>query len=395
MTATGALAATIQFRTERSFAQLLWHLATARDPVLMHGRQGNWRWPRALGSTVAAIIFIIILQALIIGFTAFFNVKVGADEVVLDPEQPFSFLLVFFIFLPFIIVPSLLMRYLQRVSWRAVIAPSGRFDWQLYRRAAGGFFAVAAILLAIDYPINASTYQLIPRGANYLPWLALGLAVIFVQTLAEEILFRGYLLRIWGAVVPFRLLTTSAVMTLFISLHLPNPDIKIDLWFSLIGFALNQGLWCYVWFRTQSVAATAGLHWANNVMVFFIVATVPGQSTSMALASLTDPVLARGGSHLLDPYAWFMMLLGICLTAVLLVWRRSPFFVPIRSCATSQEIEKPVLPQGLRIVPEALIVVPQGTPGSEIYSTVKSVAGPARSKVVFGKCSRADKGLAC
>src|SRR5262249_8461883 len=154
---------------------------------------------------------------------------------------------------------------------------------------------------AIDYPINASTYQLIPRGANYLPWLALGLAVIFVQTLAEEILFRGYLLRIWGAVVPFRLLTTSAVMTLFISLHLPNPDIKIDLWFSLIGFALNQGLWCYVWFRTQSVAATAGLHWANNVMVFFIVATVPGQSTSMALASLTDPVLARGGSHLLDP----------------------------------------------------------------------------------------------
>src|SRR5262245_5642089 len=256
MTATGALAATIQFRTERSFAQLLWHLATARDPVLMHGRQGNWRWPRALGSTVAAIIFIIILQALIIGFTAFFNVKVGADEVVLDPEQPFSFLLVFFIFLPFIIVPSLLMRYLQRVSWRAVIAPSGRFDWQLYRRAAGGFFAVAAILLAIDYPINASTYQLIPRGANYLPWLALGLAVIFVQTLAEEILFRGYLLRIWGAVIPYRVLTTSIVMGVFVSMHLTNADMKSDIWFNLICFVLTQIVWCYVWFRTRSIAST-------------------------------------------------------------------------------------------------------------------------------------------
>lgn len=138
MTATGALAATTQFRPEPSFAQprsLLRHFATARDPVLMRGRQGSWRWPRALGSTVAAITSIIILQALILSFTAFFNVKVRADEMVLDPEQPFSFLLVFFIFLPLIIVPSLLMRYLQRVSWRAVIAPSGCFDWQLYRRS--------------------------------------------------------------------------------------------------------------------------------------------------------------------------------------------------------------------------------------------------------------------
>src|SRR5262249_45095064 len=103
MTATGALAATTQFRPRRSYAQLwssLWCLATARDPVLMQGRQGNWRWPRALVSTVAAIISFIILQALVLGFTALFNVKVWSDDMVLDPEQPFSFLLVFFIFLP-------------------------------------------------------------------------------------------------------------------------------------------------------------------------------------------------------------------------------------------------------------------------------------------------------
>jgi hypothetical protein len=36
-------------------------------------------------------------------------------------------------------------------------------------------------------------------------------------------------------------------------------------------------------------------------MAFFIVATVPGQSTSMAFASFTDPVVLRGDSHIVDP----------------------------------------------------------------------------------------------
>jgi hypothetical protein len=162
------------------------------------------------------------------------------------------------------------------------------------------------------------------------------LAVIFVQTLAEEILFRGYLLRMWGAVLPYRVLTTSMVMAVFISGHLGNADLESDFWFNVIGFALTQAVWSYMWFRTQSVAACAGLHWANNVLVFFIIATVPGQSTAMAIASTTDAVLARGGSHLLDPSAWAMMLFGLGLLVMLLVWRRSPFYLPIRSCAVAQ-----------------------------------------------------------
>jgi hypothetical protein len=157
--------------------------------------------------------------------------------------------------------------------------------------------------------------------------------VIFVQTLAEEILFRSYLLRIWGAVVPFRLFTTSALMAAFISLHFPNADFKVDFWFNLTGFVLTQAVWCNVWFRTQSTAASADLHWANKVMTFFIVATVPDQSTSMAFASFTDPVVLRGGSHIVDPYAWFALLLGLGLTLVRLIWCRSPFCLPVHRCA--------------------------------------------------------------
>jgi hypothetical protein len=49
----------------------------------------------------------------------------------------------------------------------------------------------------------------------------------------------------------------------------------------------------------------------------------------MAIAIYRDDVLLKGGSHLLDPYAWVVTLLGIGLTLALLVWRRSPFYLPV------------------------------------------------------------------
>jgi len=175
----------------------LWRLVSARDAVLLQGRQGKWRWPWAVLSTVLAIICIVFLLVLVLGIAGLLNVDLKDDKL-LDPQRPASFFLVLFLFLPFIVVPSLLIRYLHQVSWCQVLAFSGRFDWRLYLRAAGAFFTAAAILLAIDYPIHASGYRLLPRGVDYAPWLALGLAVIFAQTLAEEILFRGYLLLAFG-----------------------------------------------------------------------------------------------------------------------------------------------------------------------------------------------------
>ena len=78
------------------------------------------------------------------------------------------------------------------------------------------------------------------------------------------------------------------------------------------------------------MAASAGLHYANNVLCFFIIATVPGQSTTMAFASATNSVLLKGGSHLLDPYSWTISLLQLVLITLLVLWRRSPFYLPAR-----------------------------------------------------------------
>jgi membrane protease YdiL (CAAX protease family) len=304
-------------------------LVDARDDLLLQGRKGRWRLRWVLLATLLAAVGIALLQMIAVGIHWAFNGQLP-DDLILDPKSPSSFLEMLVSFLPLIVVPCLLMRYLHRAPWRQLIATSGRFEWDLYVRAAAVPFIAMLVLVTIDYAVDPAAYQLVHHDFSLAPWLVLGLAVIFVQTLAEEVLFRGYLMRTWGAVIPYRVLTTSIVMGVFVSMHLTNADMKSDIWFNLICFVLTQIVWCYVWFRTRSIASTAGLHWANNVGCFFMVATVPGQSTAMAIASNTDAVLLAGGSHLLDPYAWSLQILGLALTVLLLVWRRSPFYLPVR-----------------------------------------------------------------
>jgi uncharacterized protein len=294
-----------------------------RSAVLLQARQGRWRWPWALLSTVLAFLGIAIAMGVVAAALHY------EGSTLLDPKRPSSFLALVLVVLPLIVVPCLLMRYVHGVSWRRLISPSGHFDWSIFLRAAGAFFAVSAIVGGIDYALNPGSYRLVGRSAEFLPWLMLGLVVILAQTLAEEVLFRGYLLRIWGAVLPYGVPTTAVVMCVFISLHLANPDMKADIWFNLAIFAINQLLWCYVWFRTQSIAATTGLHWANNVMCFLVIAPLPGWAPTMAIATYSDAVLLKGGSHLLDPYCWAISLIALGLLLWLLVWARSPFYLPV------------------------------------------------------------------
>lgn len=194
ITSASVTSSTPQLAPQAPQRRSLHQLVSDQDAILRQARQGRWRWPWALLATVAAIVGIASLAG--IAYVAFGDVS--ATDNLLDPRRPSTFLAVPLAFLPLIVVPGLLMRYLHKV-WRKLLASTGRFDWQQYFRAAGAFFVATTAFVALDYAIDPRAYHLVHRGIDFLPWLALGFGVIFVQTLAEEILFRGYLLRIWGA----------------------------------------------------------------------------------------------------------------------------------------------------------------------------------------------------
>ena len=167
------------------------------------------------------------------------------------------------------------------------------------------------------------------------------MVVIFVQSLGEEVMFRGYLLRAWGAVLPFRLPVTGAVIALFVTGHLWNEDLQRDLLVNVFYFVAGEIIAYAVLFRTQNLAASAGLHWMNNVLAL-VTPTVPGQPTVLALAIYTDPVYMAGGSRLLDPLTHATGIVGVTLLLTMFFWRRSPFYLtPAADPAPSMDDAEP------------------------------------------------------
>jgi hypothetical protein len=151
---------------------------------------------------------------------------------------------------------------------------------------------------------------------------------IYAQSLGEEVLFKGYLLRVLGAVLPFRWLVVLPLVVAFTALHIGNTDLKRDPVFSLFYFALGEVIAFAIFLRTQNLAASAGMHWMNNVWSSLLVASAPDQSTTLALVVKTDPTLADGQSGLLDPAAHAGEIAQLALLLALLFWRRSPFYLP-------------------------------------------------------------------
>jgi membrane protease YdiL (CAAX protease family) len=301
------------------------------DPVLLQGRAGRWQWPWAVLGTLLTIALITVLSRpgdLLANLAEKRDwIDRGLLDLTLDPEQPFTFANVAIAALPLIVCPLIVLQYLHGVSWRRAFAYRGYFDWPLFVKAALALLlvsTVANLLTALSAP---EEFELEPRDLDHLPWALLGLAVVFVAALGEEVLFKGYLLRVWGAVFPVRWPLVAILVILFTYLHVGNADLSEDRKFNLFYFAMTEVVWFAVYLRTQNLAASAGLHWMNNAWDTLFVARAPDQATTLALVVQIDSSTGAGGGRLVDLQAHAFEIAQLALLLALLFWRRSPFYL--------------------------------------------------------------------
>jgi membrane protease YdiL (CAAX protease family) len=299
------------------------------DPVLLQGREGRWTWPWVLVGTLAALVVVLApISGSLEGFAEERQwIAKGILDLTLDPEQPFTFAIVTIAALPLLLCPLLLLQFLHRVPWRRAFAYRGSFDWPLFARSALALLLVFILVNLLAAASAPDEFRLQPRGLGHVPWALLGMIAVFAGALGEDVLFKGYLFRVWGALVPARWPVVAVVVVVFTALHVGNTDLGEDRAFSLFYFALTEVVWFFAFLRTQNLAAPAGLHWMNNVWDTLFVAKAPGQATTLALVVQTDPAGGAEGSRLLDPLAHVSEALPLALLLALLLWPRSPFYL--------------------------------------------------------------------
>jgi membrane protease YdiL (CAAX protease family) len=307
-------------------------LVLERDPVLLAGRERRWQWPWALGGTILTGLLVVVLSLVAVSFESLAHqhkwITGGFPQSVfpIDPAQPITYLDLVLTSLPFLIAPLIVLPIAHGLSWRRAFSYGVEFQWRQFWSTAVAFLCVATLGLIVSCLLEPKQVQFPTRAPGFAFWVVLAIGVVFVQSFGEEVLFRGYLLRVWGAVLPYRLPVTAAVMAIFVSGHLGNEDLQKDLLLSVAYFAAVEVISYALLFRTRNLAASAGLHWMNNIAAL-LAPTVPGQPTVLAIVVYTDPIYVAGGSRLLDPITHIGSLAAVCLFLALLLWRRSPFYL--------------------------------------------------------------------
>jgi len=180
-----------------------------------------------------------------------------------------------------LILPGLwlVLKYLHHRSVLSLIAPSGKVHWKNYRRAI--YFILAfSLLTSLPIYFNAEFTQQLSL-AEWLPWLAPALLLLFLQTTTEELLFRGYLMQQLAAHFHSRWVWWVLPAVIFGAIHY-SPLHGDNRWL-VVGATILTGLILGdITARFGDLSIAMGLHFANNLTVIFLLG-VPGQVSGLSL----------------------------------------------------------------------------------------------------------------
>ncbi|MEL7542851.1 MAG: CPBP family intramembrane glutamic endopeptidase [Pseudomonadota bacterium] len=257
--------------------------------------------------------------------------EVASDLSDLAAGNGYGFLMLALIGIGFM-VPAFIIGRVFFGSWRTALTWQAPFRHYDFIKAGTAYALLMAIGVGYGMIVSPENYSatniLTDPPQAYALWFAIGLLAILIQSGGEEMMFRGILPRLVGALIPLRLIAVGAVMTFFISMHASNEDVSQDVMFNLILFTVLEVFYFTVLFRTRSISATWAIHWINNAFIFLMLSTEPGRTSSMVPFIYTDPVWSAGGSHLTNPRVYIEFGIGLAILSALLFWRRSPFYLP-------------------------------------------------------------------
>jgi membrane protease YdiL (CAAX protease family) len=185
------------------------------------------------------------------------------------------------------------LRLFHRRGLGSLLGPSG-FSLRGFAKGAGvvfGLSAATAVPLLFFLPID----QRIPL-ATWLSWAPVALLAVLVQTGAEELAFRGYLMQQLAARFRSRVVWWLLPSILFGLLHWNPATFGANAWLMALAAGLMGLILADVTARTGNLSAAMGLHFANNTVAILLVA-VSGELSDLALfeapLDTSDPAAVR------------------------------------------------------------------------------------------------------
>ncbi len=174
---------------------------------------------------------------------------------------------------------GLAVRLLQRRRLATLIGPAGfrpgRFGLGVAAIVAVGAVSVLPVLILAPPVRQASV-------AVWAGWLPLAVPALVIQTAAEELVFRGYLMQGLAARFRSRFVWWVVPSMLFGTLHWNPGEFGSGAWIGVLSAAVIGLVLADVTARTGDLSLAMGLHFANNALALLVLAT-PGEVASLSL----------------------------------------------------------------------------------------------------------------
>jgi hypothetical protein len=192
-------------------------------------------------------------------------------------------------FVPLFLGTLIAYRFVLGVKLRFLFSTFDNFRWW---RVALGFWVW---LLLVGTPVvvgilgSPDAYRFEPQWGTFLPFLIVALVLFPIQTTAEELFFRGWIIQ-WAAggwSNIWWLSTLSGV--LFAIPHLLNPEATGDLAGAFVGYFTVGFALGWVTVRDRSLEIAIGAHLSNNLFAGLIVGYEGGALPAEALF-VTEPI---------------------------------------------------------------------------------------------------------
>ena len=203
-------------------------------------------------------------------------------------RTPLNLLFVLFTFVPIWFGVWVAMKFIHHVPMKVLLGSSNKLNLQLLFK---GFLAMLFLGIGIEtllqfIPVVSRYVYYEPNKvlflSDWIKWLLPIILFIFIQSAAEELVFRGYLLQtIWSknANYFYAIICPSLIFGL---LHFDTQSYGINAWYYCFNTFVVGCLLCLVTLHTGNIALAFGLHWGGNT-VSLVVFGINGNLDGMAL----------------------------------------------------------------------------------------------------------------
>lgn len=188
---------------------------------------------------------------------------VSYQIVGVNPAWPFvAFMLGFVMLLAGLYIA---VRFVHGRRFMGLATASAGLNWRRIGEGFGVWFLLVAALAVVEAALHPARYRLTFDAGAFFPFVLAALVLVPIQTSAEELVFRGYVLQSAGLFTRNRLLLSVVSGVIFLGPHLTNPEVQQDVFLlPLYYFSLGAFL-AYISLKDNNLELALGVHAANNL----------------------------------------------------------------------------------------------------------------------------------